>query len=98
MANPTKFSQPAVNPAFMSRRFPKTAVGNAAASEFVAEKQAEGFKTQTTTAFGGRDMKTRQAVKVTVVHVFRTAEQTRQMQEEAHARWVARESGQQASA
>jgi hypothetical protein len=91
MANPTKFSKTAANPAFMSRRFAQNAEGNAAASAFAQEQQANGFRTQTTSAFGGRDMKTKRSFKVTVVHVFRSMEETRRMQAEAHARWEAQQ-------
>jgi len=91
MANPTKFSASAANPAFMSRRFQKTPEGNTAANAFAREQEAAGFRTQTTSAFGGRDMKTRQSFKVTVVHVFRSMDETRREQAEAAARWEARE-------
>ena len=91
MANPTKFSRSAANPAFMSRRFQKTPEGFAAAQAFSQEQQAAGFRTQMTSAFGGRDMTTKRSFTVTVVHVFRSMEETRRMQEEAHARWEARE-------
>lgn len=70
MANPTKFSRPSVNPAVESRRFPKTPEGWAAAAQFSREKEAEGFRTMTTSKFGGRDMKTKRSFKVLVVHVF----------------------------
>ena len=70
MANPTKFSHSANNPAMTSRQFPKTPEGNAAASAFASKKESEGFRVQRTSRFGGRDMKTRQSFKVTVVHVF----------------------------
>jgi len=91
MANPTKFSATSANPAFMSRRFPKTPEGAAAASEFTQEQQANGFRTQVTSVFGGRDMKTKQSFKVTVVHVFRSMEETRREQDDANARWEAKE-------
>jgi hypothetical protein len=91
MANPTKFSATSANPAFMSRRFPKTAEGFADAAAFAQEQEDQGFRTQSVSAFGGRDMKTKRSFKVTVVHVFRSMEETRRMQAEAHARWESRE-------
>jgi hypothetical protein len=69
MANPTKFSRTAVNPAVESRAF-VSVESRATMQAFIDEKVAQGFRVQVTSRFNGRDMKTRQPVKVPVVHVF----------------------------
>jgi len=67
MANPTKFSRPSVKPAVESRAFCN---GTDGMQTFIDEKVAQGFRVQVTKRFNGRDWKTKQPVKVPVVHVF----------------------------
>lgn len=70
MANPTKFSRSTQNPAVETRAF-VSAESRSQMQAFVDEKVAAGFRVQVTKRFNGRDMTTRQPIKVPVVHVFR---------------------------
>lgn len=72
MANPTKFSRPVQNPALLSRAFAKGREADRQA--FIDEQGARGFRVLVTQRFNGRDMKTRQPIKVWVVHVYAKAE------------------------
>ncbi len=69
MANPTKFSHSAQNPAIETRAFVSEA-SRAGMQAFIDAREAQGFRVQVTKRFNGRDWKTRQPIKVPVVHVF----------------------------